>query len=99
MRAVEGQLPLFSTSEEHREEPRRPTRRRAKPVPAPLPPTLDVVAAADLLGIGRTVAYRLIREGRWPTHVVRVGRKIKVPTVPLLRFLGVDPGFDGVRLS
>lgn len=54
-----------------------------------LPPTLDVVTAGTLLGVGRTVAYRLVRQGRWPTHVVRVGRKIVIPTFPLLEFLGI----------
>jgi hypothetical protein len=54
-----------------------------------LPPTLDVVAAGALLGIGRTVAYRLVRQGQWPTHVIRVGSRIKIPTLPLLEFLGI----------
>lgn len=59
-----------------------------------LPPTLDVVTAGALLGVGRTVAYRLVRQGRWPTHVVRVGRKIVIPTFPLLEFLGIQ-AYDG----
>lgn len=53
-----------------------------------LPPTLDLVAAARILGIGRTVAYELVREGRWPTPVIRAGRKIRVPSAPLLSLLG-----------
>lgn len=53
-----------------------------------LPPTLDLIAAAQLLGIGRTVAYELVREGRWPTPVIRVGRKIRVPSAPLRTLLG-----------
>jgi hypothetical protein len=55
-----------------------------------LPPTLDVVTAGAILGVGRTVAYRLVRQGRWPTHVVRVGRKVVIPTLPLLEFLGIQ---------
>jgi len=54
-----------------------------------LPPTLDLVTAARLLGIGRTVAYKLVHEGQWPTPVVRVGRIIRVPTAPLLVLLGI----------
>lgn len=54
-----------------------------------LPPTLDLVEAARLLGIGRTLAYEMVREETWPTPVIRVGRKIRVPTTPLLGLLGV----------
>jgi hypothetical protein len=65
-----------------------------------LPPTLDVVSAGALLGVGRTIAYRLVREDAWPTHVVRVGRKIVIPTVPLLEFLGISAqtARDGLRV-
>jgi excisionase family DNA binding protein len=51
------------------------------------PSVLNVPDAARLLGVGRTLAYQLVRTGRWPTPVIRVGRLIKVPTQPLLRFL------------
>lgn len=30
---------------------------------AKLPPTVDIVTAARILGVGRTVAYELVREG------------------------------------
>jgi predicted DNA-binding transcriptional regulator AlpA len=56
---------------------------------ASLPPTLDLMAAARLLGVGRTVAYELVREGQWPTPIIRAGRKIRVPTAPLLSMLGL----------
>lgn len=48
---------------------------------------LDLPAAAALLGVGRTTAYRLVREQLWPTPVVRLGRLIKIPTQPLLDLL------------
>lgn len=54
-----------------------------------LPPTLDLVEAARILGIGRTLAYEMVREETWPTPIVRAGRKIRIPTVPLLQLLGV----------
>jgi excisionase family DNA binding protein len=54
-----------------------------------LPPTLDLVEAARMLGIGRTLAYEMVRDGSWPTPIVRAGRKIRVPTRPLLALLGV----------
>lgn len=54
-----------------------------------LPPTIDLLTAAELLGIGRTAAYRLVREGLWPTPLVRAGRLIRVPTLPLLTAIGL----------
>jgi predicted DNA-binding transcriptional regulator AlpA len=52
-----------------------------------MPVMLDVPAAARLLGVGRTLAYDLIRAGRWPTPVIRVGRLIRVPSGPILELL------------
>jgi excisionase family DNA binding protein len=49
---------------------------------------VDLPEAAAMLGIGRTLAYRLVREGSWPTPVIRVGRLIKVPLRPLREYLG-----------
>jgi excisionase family DNA binding protein len=54
-----------------------------------LPALLDVPTAARVLGVGRTAAYRMVSDGSWPTPVVRVGRKVKVPTLPLLSLLGI----------
>jgi predicted site-specific integrase-resolvase len=48
---------------------------------------VDLPQAAQILGIGRTLAYRLVREGRWPTPVIRVGRLIKVPVRPLYEYI------------
>jgi hypothetical protein len=36
------------------------------------------------------LAYQLVRDGRWPTPVVRMGRLIKIPKKPLLDYLGAD---------
>jgi hypothetical protein len=55
----------------------------------PLPASIDLMTAARMLGIGRTCAYGLVRQGRWPTPVIRVGRCIRIPTRPLLALL--DP--------
>lgn len=55
-----------------------------------LPAVVDVVTAAEVLGIGRTVAYELVRTGRFPTPVLRVGRQIKIPTAFLLELLGLS---------
>ena len=52
-----------------------------------LPPVLDLVQAAAMLGLGRTAAYKLVAQQRWPTPVLRLGRLIKIPTQPLLELL------------
>jgi excisionase family DNA binding protein len=55
-----------------------------------LPPTVDVETAARLLGIGRALAYRLVRQNELPCRIVRAGRRYLVPTTDLLRILGID---------
>ena len=55
-----------------------------------LPALLDVPTAGNVLGVGRSLAYQLIRTGAWPTPVLHIGRLIKIPTAPLLRLLGAD---------
>ena len=42
------------------------------------------------LGIGRSLAYELVRRGEWPTTVLHVGKLIKIPTEPLVRLLGAE---------
>lgn len=53
-----------------------------------LPPVVDVLTAAAILGIGRTAAYELIRIGQWPTPILRLGKLIRVPSAPLLDLVG-----------
>ena len=48
---------------------------------------LSVEEAARMLGIGRTLAYELVRTGAWPTPVLRLGRLIKIPSGPLIGLL------------
>ncbi len=50
-----------------------------------LPPTIGVEEAAELLGVSRSAAYRAVRAGQIKTF--RLGRKLRVPTAPLLRLL------------
>jgi hypothetical protein len=57
---------------------------------AALPPALDLPEAAHLLGISRTSAYELVRTGEWPSPVLRLGHRIKIPTQPLLALLGLS---------
>ena len=52
-----------------------------------LPPLIDVPTAARALGIGRGLAYAMVRSGSWPTPVLRMGKLIRIPTTPLLRLV------------
>ena len=60
-----------------------------------LPPVLDVPTAGRLLGLGRSAAYDLILAGAWPTPVLRLGRRLRIPTAPLLALLGLPQIADG----
>jgi len=55
-----------------------------------LPPVLDVPTAGRLLGLGRSAAYELVLAGAWPTPVLRLGRRLRIPTAPLLALLGLS---------
>jgi predicted DNA-binding transcriptional regulator AlpA len=55
-----------------------------------LPALIDVPTAAAVLGIGRSLAYDLVRTDRWPTPVLRVGKLIRIPTAGLRRLLDAD---------
>lgn len=50
--------------------------------------TTDVATAGSILGIGRTKAYELAKNGEFPVAIVRVGRRYLVPTSALLTLLG-----------
>ena len=63
-----------------------------------LPPVVDVPTAAKVLGIGRSLAYDLVRRGDWPTPVLHVGKLIKIPREPLIRLIE-DPGTADVRAA
>jgi predicted DNA-binding transcriptional regulator AlpA len=50
--------------------------------------------AFDLLDIDRSTGYKAIREGTFPVPVLRIGRTIRIPTVPLRRLLEMSE--DGI---
>jgi hypothetical protein len=53
-----------------------------------LPPTLTVPQLGQIMGWGRSTAYEAVRQGVVPS--VRVNRRIVVPTLAVLRVLGLD---------
>lgn len=48
---------------------------------------MSVSEAADVLGIHRDTAYELLKRDEFPVEVIRLGRLIKVPRVPLMRLV------------
>ncbi len=54
-----------------------------------LPATLSIPQAAEILGVGRDLAYQAARSGELPT--VRLGRRLLVRTDELLELLGAPP--------
>lgn len=52
--------------------------------------TTDLVTAGEILGMGRSTAYVLARQGRFPVPVLRPGTKYIVPVQALLRALHAD---------
>lgn len=50
----------------------------------------NVETAAQILGIGRTVAYRLAKDGEFPVQVLRIGHSYRVPVPRLLELLGAE---------
>jgi predicted site-specific integrase-resolvase len=59
-------------------------------LPDPMPLTIPVAVAAEWVGCSTSAAYEAIRSGDFPVPVLRVGRKIVVPTRPLLEALGIE---------
>lgn len=57
-------------------------------------PTIDIAEAATLIGVGRSLAYESIRDGTWPTTVLRIGQKIRIPTAQVLALLSAPAPAD-----
>jgi len=56
-----------------------------------LPVSVDLVpTAARAIGVGRTVAYEMARNGTFPVPVLKLGTRYRVVTADLRRLLGVD---------
>jgi hypothetical protein len=66
---------------------------------ADLPAVLDVTGAARVVGISADAAYDNIARDQWPTPVLRIGKSIRVPTVPLLAALGISAADAAARLD
>ena len=52
--------------------------------------------AARVFGLSRTVAYDLLRKNAFPVPHFKVGRRVVVPTAPILRLFEIDEANDAV---
>lgn len=52
-------------------------------------PTVSVPEAAHLLGVSAWTLYEAIKRDQSPVRILRVGKKIRVQTVDLLRVIGM----------
>jgi predicted DNA-binding transcriptional regulator AlpA len=52
--------------------------------------TTDLETAAEIIGIGRTLAYDLAKNDSFPVRLLRLGRRVVVPIPDLLKYLGAD---------
>jgi len=50
--------------------------------------TTSLETAAEIIGIGRTLAYELVKNQAFPVRLLRLGRRVVVPIPDLLRYLG-----------
>lgn len=57
-----------------------------------LPLMVDIKTAARALGLSRSTGYELARQNQFPCRVLHVGSSYRVPTIELLRILGIDLG-------
>ncbi len=53
-------------------------------------PTMSIPEAARVLGIARDTAYVLAARGELGVRVLRLGRRLRVPTADLRKALGLD---------
>jgi hypothetical protein len=51
----------------------------------------DVPTAGAIIGnLCKDEAYRMVKRGQFPVPVIKVGRRLFVPTAPILQLLGLD---------
>ncbi len=73
-------------------------RREPAPAASRVSATLNVPEAAELLGVGRNLAYEIVaRDGELAgVPVLRVGRRLLIPQARFLAVLGLDNPPDSV---
>jgi hypothetical protein len=59
--------------------------------------TCDITTAAHILGIGRTLAFDLLRDGTFPVRVLRFGRAARIAVPELLDYLQPSDGAKSIE--
>lgn len=54
-------------------------------------PTVPPAVVAEVYGVTKAHIHNLINRGEFPLPVIRLGGRVRIPTVDLLRSLGLDP--------
>ena len=49
------------------------------------------IAGEIIAGLCRDEAYRAVKRGTFPVPVVKCGRRMVVPTAPIIALLGLEP--------
>ena len=49
--------------------------------------TTDLETAATILGIGRTLAYELVKNNQFPVRIIRLGRRTRISVPELIAYL------------
>jgi len=62
---------------------------------AQLPPTMTVDQVAELWGCSTWAVYAMERHGKTPVRALRLGRKMRWPTLLVLRSIGIEHLPDG----
>ena len=58
-------------------------------------PTVSVPLAGRCLGVHRSTSYGLAQRGELPVPVLKVGKRLRVPTAELRRVLGLGERDEG----
>ncbi len=63
--------------------------------------TVSGVQAGAVLGIGRSTTLRMLKDGTFPTPVLRLGRQYRVPVASLRKLLDLpaEPRIDAERVA
>jgi len=55
-----------------------------------LPAVIDLITAGEILRIGRTKSYLLVKSGDFPVKVRRVDGRYKIATADICRYLEIN---------
>jgi hypothetical protein len=58
-------------------------------------PTMPLADVCRAFGISHNHGCQLVREGRFPVPVLKLGRRLRVPTAAVRRLLELDSNGDG----